>query len=96
MFNFSGTRPNNLGVKDGKLAPCPGSPNCISSQSEDPQFKIDPLPPVTGGRRRGDEPHAPVQLAAAGGGARHPRGPCRSGHARHSDQRQLHQKRHYR
>ncbi len=47
MFNFSGTRPNNLGVKDGKLAPCPGSPNCVSSQSEDPQFKIDPLPPVT-------------------------------------------------
>ena len=47
MFNFSGSRPNNLGVKDGKLAPCPGSPNCVSSQSEDPQFKIDPLPPVT-------------------------------------------------
>ena len=47
MFNFSGTRPNNLGVKDGKLAPCPGSPNCVSSQSEDAQFKIDPLPPVT-------------------------------------------------
>ena len=47
MFNFSGTRPNNLGVKDGKLAPCPGSPNCVSSQSADPQFNIDPLPPIT-------------------------------------------------
>ncbi len=47
MFNFSGSRPNNLGVKDGKLAPCPGTPNCVSSQSEDPQFKIAPLPPVT-------------------------------------------------
>ncbi len=47
MFNFSGSRPNNLGVKDGKLAPCPGTPNCVSSQSEDPQFKIDPLPPAT-------------------------------------------------
>ena len=47
MFNFSGSRPNNLGVKDGKLAPCPGTPNCVSSQSEDAQFKIDPLPPVT-------------------------------------------------
>lgn len=46
MFNFSGSRPNNLGVKDGKLAPCPGTPNCVSSQSEDPQFKIAPLPPV--------------------------------------------------
>ncbi len=47
MFNFSGSRPNNLGVKDGKLAPCPGTPNCVSSQSEDAQFKIDPLPPAT-------------------------------------------------
>ena len=47
MFNFSGTRPTNLGAKDGKLAPCPGSPNCVCSQSEDPQFKIDPLPYVS-------------------------------------------------
>lgn len=44
MFNFSGKRPTNLGVKDGKLAVCPGSPNCINSQSSDPQSKIDPLP----------------------------------------------------
>ena len=47
MFNFSGTRPNNLGVKDGKLATCPGTPNCVSSQSEDAQSKIDPLPMVS-------------------------------------------------
>lgn len=47
MFNFSGTRPNNLGVKEGKLAACPGSPNCVSSQSEDPQSKIDPLPYIS-------------------------------------------------
>ncbi|WP_041393431.1 DUF1499 domain-containing protein [Pleurocapsa sp. PCC 7327] len=46
MFNFSGKRPTNLGVKDGKLAPCPGSPNCVNSQSQDPKSKIDPLPPV--------------------------------------------------
>ncbi|HAC64629.1 MAG TPA: DUF1499 domain-containing protein [Cyanothece sp. UBA12306] len=44
MFNFSGTRPTNLGVKDGKLAPCPGTPNCVSSQSSNPQFTISPLP----------------------------------------------------
>ncbi|MEM7726783.1 MAG: DUF1499 domain-containing protein [Cyanobacteria bacterium P01_A01_bin.45] len=30
---FSGKRPENLGVNDGKLAPCPSSPNCVSSQS---------------------------------------------------------------
>ncbi|MDJ0899339.1 MAG: DUF1499 domain-containing protein [Xenococcus sp. MO_188.B8] len=46
MFNFSGTRPTNLGVKDGKLAACPGTPNCVCSQSEDPKFKIEPLPPI--------------------------------------------------
>ncbi|HEY9662681.1 MAG TPA: hypothetical protein V6C65_29855, partial [Allocoleopsis sp.] len=31
LFSFSGSRPANLGVKDGKLAACPGSPNCVSS-----------------------------------------------------------------
>ena len=43
MFKFSGTRPSNLGVKEGKLASCPGSPNCVSSQAGDRQHGIDPL-----------------------------------------------------
>lgn len=43
MFNFAGSRPSNLGVKDGKLAACPGSPNCVNSQSTDAQSKIEPL-----------------------------------------------------
>ncbi|MDY7013452.1 MAG: DUF1499 domain-containing protein [Cyanobacteriota bacterium] len=43
---FSGKRPTHLGVKNGKLSPCPGTPNCINSQSSDPQSKIEPLPPV--------------------------------------------------
>ena len=47
MFNFSGKKPSNLGVKAGKLAACPGSPNCVNSQSEDSKSKIDPLPPVS-------------------------------------------------
>ena len=46
MFNFTGKRPDNLGVDDGKLAACPGTPNCVNSQSDDPQSKIAPLPPV--------------------------------------------------
>ena len=46
MFSFSGKKPDNLGVKDGKLAPCPGTPNCVNSQSEDPKSKIAPLPAV--------------------------------------------------
>ncbi|WP_107670943.1 DUF1499 domain-containing protein [Cyanothece sp. BG0011] len=49
MFNFSGTRPNNLGVKNGKLAACPGTPNCVNSQSSDAQSKIAPLPMISMG-----------------------------------------------
>jgi uncharacterized protein (DUF1499 family) len=47
MFNFTGTRPSNLGVKDGKLAACPGTPNCVNSQSDNTQSKIDALPGVS-------------------------------------------------
>lgn len=47
MFNFTGTKPTNLGVKDGKLAACPGSPNCVNSQSNDAQASISPLPNVS-------------------------------------------------
>lgn len=43
MFKFSGTRPSNLGVKDGKLAACPSSPNCVNSQADDRQHGISPL-----------------------------------------------------
>lgn len=45
MFNFSGTRPSNLGVNGGKLAPVPDSPNCVSSQApaSDKQHYIAPL-----------------------------------------------------
>jgi uncharacterized protein (DUF1499 family) len=39
----SGTRPSNLGVKDNRLSPCPSSPNCVSSQSDDEKHKIDPI-----------------------------------------------------
>jgi uncharacterized protein (DUF1499 family) len=40
---FSGKRPNNLGIENGKLAPCPPSPNCVCSQSSDPVNQIAPL-----------------------------------------------------
>jgi uncharacterized protein (DUF1499 family) len=33
LFSFSGTRPANLGIKDGRLAPCPSTPNCVSSDA---------------------------------------------------------------
>ncbi len=40
---FSGKRPNNLGVRDGKLVPCPNTPNCVSSQSSDTEHSIEAL-----------------------------------------------------
>jgi uncharacterized protein (DUF1499 family) len=43
MFKFSGTRPSNIGLKDGKLAACPSSPNCVNSQADDRQHGISPL-----------------------------------------------------
>ncbi|MGK7948640.1 MAG: DUF1499 domain-containing protein [Xenococcaceae cyanobacterium] len=46
MFNFSGKRPDDLGVNDGKLKSCPGTPNCVSSQSNNLTEKVEPLPAV--------------------------------------------------
>ncbi|PSB00980.1 DUF1499 domain-containing protein [Merismopedia glauca] len=45
LFFFFWKRPSTLGVKDGKLAPCPSSPNCVSSQapSSDKQHWIEPI-----------------------------------------------------
>ncbi|HUQ74253.1 MAG TPA: DUF1499 domain-containing protein, partial [Burkholderiales bacterium] len=43
---FSWKRPTNLGVKDGRLAPCKRSPNCVSSQADpgDGEHYIAPIP----------------------------------------------------
>jgi len=40
---FAGKRPTNLGVRNGQLAPCPTTPNCVSSQSSDPKHQIEPF-----------------------------------------------------
>jgi uncharacterized protein (DUF1499 family) len=34
----------NLGVTEGKLAPCPDSPNCVSTQSQHKGHAMKPLP----------------------------------------------------
>ena len=43
---FDWRRPGNLGVKDGRLAPCKRSPNCVSSQADpgDREHYIAPIP----------------------------------------------------
>jgi uncharacterized protein (DUF1499 family) len=42
-LGFRAPRPSNLGAPGGRLAPCPASPNCVSSQAEDAGHKIGPL-----------------------------------------------------
>jgi len=34
LFSCAGTRPTDIGVIDGHLAPCPSSPNCVSSGAD--------------------------------------------------------------
>lgn len=45
-ISFSMRRPANLGVKDGRLAPCKRSPNCVCSQADpvDKEHYIAPIP----------------------------------------------------
>lgn len=41
---FSGSRPDNIGLKEGQLAACPKSPNCVVSQgTADAEHAIAPL-----------------------------------------------------
>ena len=39
-----GARPDHLGSVDGRLVPCPDSPNCVSSFAFDEGHAVDPLP----------------------------------------------------
>lgn len=43
VWVMQGRPPADLGVQDGKLAPCPESPNCVSTQAEGEQHAIAPL-----------------------------------------------------
>ena len=39
---FAGNTPE-LGIQDGKLSPCPSTPNCVVSQGDDPDHAIAPI-----------------------------------------------------
>lgn len=43
ILRMLATKPGNLGIKDGQLAACPSSPNCVSTQSKDKQHFSDPI-----------------------------------------------------
>ena len=46
LFGISMTakRPDNLGVTAGRLADCPDSPNCVSSQAVSREQRMPPIP----------------------------------------------------
>ena len=44
VLSASARRPDNLGANDGRLAPCPDTPNCVSSQAKDEAHRMDPIP----------------------------------------------------
>lgn len=43
IFHFEGSIPDNLGVNNGFLSPCPSSPNCVVSQNADETHYIEPI-----------------------------------------------------
>jgi uncharacterized protein (DUF1499 family) len=51
--------PDRLGLEDGSLSGCPGSPNCVSTQARDEQHRIEPL------RVEGDREEAVRRLKEA-------------------------------
>jgi uncharacterized protein (DUF1499 family) len=44
ILSATATRPRNLGVVDSRLAPCPKTPNCVSTQATEDSQRMDPLP----------------------------------------------------
>jgi uncharacterized protein (DUF1499 family) len=43
LLSILSRRPDNLGVHDGRLAPCPASPNCVCTRDADPGHSLEPL-----------------------------------------------------
>src|SRR5258708_2862301 len=44
ILSIVSKKPANLGVVDGRLAPCPNSPNCVSTQATDAGHHMEPIP----------------------------------------------------
>ena len=43
LMSFTAARPANLGLHDGRLAPCPATPNCVCSQIAVDANRVQPL-----------------------------------------------------
>lgn len=44
VMSATSRRPKTLGVRDGRLAACPDSPNCVSTQAEREHQRMDSIP----------------------------------------------------
>ena len=55
-----GTQPQ-IGLVDGRLRPCPSSPNCVCSQNQDTGHHIEPLPFSGSPREAWDRLHALIE-----------------------------------
>ena len=42
LAGCAGSPPSNLGVQNNQLAPCPSSPNCVSSYTDSDDHKVEP------------------------------------------------------
>ena len=43
VMSATARRPKTLGVSDGRLAPCPDSPNCVSTRADREQQRMDSI-----------------------------------------------------
>jgi len=43
VLSIMAKKPPNLGVVNGRLAPCPNSPNCVSTQAIDADHRMDAI-----------------------------------------------------
>ncbi len=43
IWSRTASRPENLGVTNGQLAPCPDTPNCVTTQQGNPDQQMEPL-----------------------------------------------------
>lgn len=44
VMSATSRRPTTLGVREGRLAPCPDSPNCVSTQADREHQRMDSIP----------------------------------------------------
>jgi uncharacterized protein (DUF1499 family) len=79
LLACTASRPTNIGVGNGVLAPCPDSPNCISSQASDGKHRIEPL------RYEGTEEKAKERLLAILKGIRRSNIVLDDGHYLHAE-----------